>query len=312
MIAIRDGQVQPEPVLDLRGESRLGGEQGLLGIAFSPDGRFVYVNYTDVNGDTNVDEFAFRDGRADPGRGGGSCSSPSRSRTTTAATSCSGPTATCTSGWATGGAAAIRTATASTWARSSARCSASRRRRRRVAPTGSRRDNPFVGRSGARPEIWAYGLRNPWRYSFDRETGDLWIGDVGQNAVGGDRLPAGGFEGRTELRLEPAGGHPPVLGATPPANAVPPVYEFPHDDGACAVTGGYVYRGEAIPGLRGAYLFADYVRDSSTRSAWRAGTRRTSADLGLPVQSAGSFGQDDAGELYVLSLGGTVYRIAAA
>jgi glucose/arabinose dehydrogenase len=311
VIAIRDGAVLPDPVLDLRGEISLGGEQGLLGLAFSPDGRFLYVNYTDVNGSTNVDEFAFRDGRADmgtrrrvlfveqpfPNHNGGNL--------------VFGPDGYLYIGLGDGGSggdpygnAQNLNALLGKMLRIDPRPSGGR-------PYGIPGGNPFVGRSGARPEIWAYGLRNPWRYSFDRETGDLWIGDVGQNSVEEidvQRAASDGGQNYGWNRLE--GTH--RYSGNAPANAVPPVYEFLHDDGVCAVTGGYVYRGEAIPALQGAYLFADSCAGFVHAFRLEGGKAKDVTDLDLPVQSPVSFGEDDAGELYVLSLGGTVYRIVAA
>jgi glucose/arabinose dehydrogenase len=159
------------------------------------------------------------------------------------------------------------------------------------------------------PRSGRTGLRNPWRYSFDRETGDLWIGDVGQNAWEEvDLQPAGspGGENYGWNRLE--GTHP-YQGDAPPG-AVPPVDEYPHTGGGCAVTGGYVYRGSAIPGLVGAYVFSDFCLGRIEAIRVRNGNAIDQADLGLSVGSVSSFGQDDAGELYVLSLAGGVYRLA--
>ena len=133
-------------------------------------------------------------------------------------------------------------------------------------------DNPCVRRKGARPEIWAYGLRNPWRYSFDRVTGDLWIGDVGAGAEeeidfqpaasrGGENYGWNALEGTYAWRKAPRG-------------AVPPIYEYNHASGRCSVTGGYVYRGKAIPALQGWYVFADYCakwpNDSCCKEAMNA------------------------------------------
>ena len=122
-------------------------------------------------------------------------------------------------------------------------------------------DNPFVGRPAARPEIWRYGLRNPWRFSFDRATGDLWIGDVGQNEWEEiDRLPAtnGRDAGKgVNFGWNRLGGHRIRTAGPRPATRSTPVYEISHDTGACAVVGGYVYRGTRIPSLAANYLFTD-------------------------------------------------------
>jgi glucose/arabinose dehydrogenase len=171
-------------------------------------------------------------------------------------------------------------------------------------------DNPFQGRAGARPEIWAYGLRNPWRYSFDRSTGDLWIGDVGQSnweEVDVQAASSHGGENYGWNRIE--GSHP--YQGDAPANAVSPVYEYSHDDGGCAVTGGDVYRGKEIPGLVGAYLFADFCIGDVMALRLRDGRAVDVTNLGVHVDSLSSFGEDAAGELYVLSLASGVYRLEA-
>ena len=177
-------------------------------------------------------------------------------------------------------------------------------------------DNPFVQDEDALPEIWAYGLRNPWRNSFDRETGDLWIADVGQSAreeinfqpagsAGGENYGWRAYEGTRFTGLEPA---------IPEEDRVDPFFEYDFSDGRKSVTGGYVYRGEAMPHLRGLYFFADYV-DGFVRS-FQPGEDGPEADSlvewtsalgGIPLPA--SFGEDAAGELYVVSLAGSVHRI---
>ncbi len=172
-------------------------------------------------------------------------------------------------------------------------------------------DNPFVGRAGYRGEIWTLGMRNPWRFSFDRETDDLWIGDVGQGDWEEiDHLPAGkGGQNLGWNLLE--GTHP-----YPPGNPQPrtlsrftmPVAEYPHPTGE-SVTGGYVYRGAKNPVLRGVYLYADY----STGRIWgyRAGENPATAELVRTQLNIASFGEDAAGELYVCDLRGAVYQLSA-
>jgi glucose/arabinose dehydrogenase len=177
-------------------------------------------------------------------------------------------------------------------------------------------DNPFVDGQGGAPEVWATGLRNPWRFSFDAATGDLWIGDVGQNEIEEiDLLPA--IEG------EPAGkganlgwnlveGTQEFEGSAPPDH-IGPVYEYDHDDGNCSVTGGYVYRGSAIPDLTGACLFADYCVSQvrGLRVADGVTVDEHGFDIGSEPNTLVSFGQDAAGELYVLNGTGEISRIVA-
>jgi glucose/arabinose dehydrogenase len=172
--------------------------------------------------------------------------------------------------------------------------------------------NPFLGSSGALPQIWAFGLRNPWRFSFDRLTGDLWIGDVGQGEWEEiDRQPAGSPGGQNYGWNLTEGNHL-FGGASPPPHWVRPVYEYSHESGGCAVVGGFVYRGAAIPALRGAYLFTDNCDGRIMGLRIQGGRAAVVRPLDAGVSSPSSFGQDLHGELYVLSLAGGVYRIASA
>ena len=139
-------------------------------------------------------------------------------------------------------------------------------RRTRSRPTTRSSSKP-----NARPEIWQCGLRNPWRFSFDRATGDMWIGDVGQNAYEEIDFAKAGAAASTSAGVNAKGRT--STRATGRPGAVDPVYEYSHDDGGVAVTGGYVYRGKRIPDLVGAYLFADEVARPHHRApaAERAG-----------------------------------------
>ncbi len=160
-------------------------------------------------------------------------------------------------------------------------------------------DNPFVDRDDARPEIWAYGLRNIWRMSFDRETGELWAGDVGQNKWEEIDLVVKGGNYGWNLR---EGKHPFKSAQTETDSGVPlvePVIDYPRDKGQ-SVTGGYVYRGAKMPGLAGAYIYADY----QTGITW--GLRYENGDVTAvreilvgPKTYVTSFGEDEAGELFV-------------
>lgn len=169
-------------------------------------------------------------------------------------------------------------------------------------------DNPFADRSG-RGEIWAFGLRNPWRFSFDRETGDLYIADVGQDAReevnfqpaggrGGQNYGWNAWEGTRRFRPE-----------REPASAVVfPVAEYGIPDGGCAVTGGYVYRGDAVPALRGVYVFGDFCSGTLWGLRRRGGEWRM-AELIRTGLRISSFGEDEDGELYVVDYGGAVHRL---
>lgn len=170
-------------------------------------------------------------------------------------------------------------------------------------------DNPFVN-GGGLPEIWAYGLRNAWRFSFDRATGDLYIADVGQNlweevnfqpadSNGGENYGWNQFEGTRVFRNS----------TNPISNHVPPIAEYEHSTpNGCSITGGYVYRGETIPDLQGAYLYSDYCSGRvwatyrDTTNTWQTVVL---IDLGFGVSS---FGEDSTGELYVIDYGGRLLK----
>lgn len=171
--------------------------------------------------------------------------------------------------------------------------------------------NPFLGRAGARPELWAYGLRNPWRFSFDRLTGDLYIADVGQNryeevnmqpahSPGGEHYGWDTTEGLS--CFEPSAG-------CNFAGISLPFFAYPHDEG-CSVTGGYVYRGTRYPALAGVYLFGDFCSGRIWGAQPQGGVWEVAALLDSRVNIA-SFGEDEAGELYVLDLNGSIFRLLA-
>jgi glucose/arabinose dehydrogenase len=170
--------------------------------------------------------------------------------------------------------------------------------------------NPFATQPGARPEIWASGLRNPWRFSFDRATGDLYLGDVGQNTweeVNLQRSGAGGGQNYGWDRLE--GTHCFGASACDPTGLVPPIAEYGHRPNGCSVTGGYVYRGASAPSLSGRYIFGDYCsgRIWSLTEAAGAWTRSL---LLTTTYGISSFAEDKDGELHVVDHdGGGLYRL---
>jgi glucose/arabinose dehydrogenase len=174
-------------------------------------------------------------------------------------------------------------------------------------------DNPFADGEAGRPEVWLYGVRNPWRFSFDRANGDLWIGDVGQNQWEEiDQLPAaaGGGRGANLGWNEMEATHP-FEGGSNPDGGVLPVFEYGHDEG-CSVTGGVVYRGSAIPGLGGSYLFGDYCQGDLRALRVRDGEVTEERTFDAHVDQLVSFAEDADGEVYALSLVGGIYRLDAA
>ena len=171
--------------------------------------------------------------------------------------------------------------------------------------------NPYAG-GGGRPEIFAFGLRNPWRFSFDRETGMLWLADVGQYKWEEiDLVVAGGNYGWRIM--EGAHCYNPEEGCSP-EGLIFPITEYGHEEGRCSITGGYVYRGSAVPGLRGTYLFGDYC--SGELFALSAGANRRSSTVPRILMQTGlrisSFGEDEGGEVYVVDHKGGIYRLAAS
>ena len=171
-----------------------------------------------------------------------------------------------------------------------------------VIPPG----NPFAN-GGGRGEIWAYGLRNPWRFSFDRDTGELWAGDVGQNRWEEIDLitPGGNYGWNT---LEATHCFAPREDCEREGK-IPPVREYPLEDGACSIIGGYVYRGPAIPWLAGAYVYGDYCSGRIFGLRYADGAVEAHPQLAATGLRITSFGQDNDGELYVLSQGEGIYRL---
>ena len=173
------------------------------------------------------------------------------------------------------------------------------------------RDNPFADGDGA-AEVWAYGVRNPWRLDFDRVTGDLWIGDVGdheEEEIDVLRAADGGGRGANLGWSLVEGTH--LRGDSEPEDHVPPIHAYRRRRPYCAIIGGFVYRGSAIPALRGAYLFSDYCA-GTIRALQIDGEDVTDRSLGIDVETPSSFAEGPDGEVYVISLKGGVYRIQPA
>jgi glucose/arabinose dehydrogenase len=312
---LKNGSLLPSPFLDLSGVVNPGGnEQGLLGLAFDPgyasNGRF-FVNYTDASGASITACYSVSPSdpnQADPAGGvqilridhplyknhnGGNL--------------VFGPDGYLYFGMGDGGSQGDPNGNGQNLGVLLGKLL-------RLDVSGAAyaipSDNPFVGRAGARPEIWAYGLRNPWRFAFDSKTGDLYIADVGQDAYEEiDFQPAldRGGENYGWNFLE---GFHPYQGQAP-AGLTPPVAEYDHSGGNCAVVGGYVYRGNLLPGLVGRYVYGDdcsgriwvltHGADGWKNAEW--------LDTSLAITS---FGVDDSGELYVLDrTTGGIFLLAA-
>ena len=169
--------------------------------------------------------------------------------------------------------------------------------------------NPFVGRSGARGEVYSYGLRNPWRFSFDRRTGDLSIGDVGQNAYEEIDFVRRGAGRGANFGWRPFEGRSRYTDGESAPGAIGPVIVRSHSDGNCSITGGVVVRDRSLS-LRGRYLFGDFCRGRIESARLTPGRARDVRNTSLKVSSLSSFGEDAQGRVYVVSLEGPVYRIA--
>jgi glucose/arabinose dehydrogenase len=316
---VRDGKVASEPFLDIASEVTAGspplGEQGLLSLAFAPDfedSRRLYVYFTDSAEDQRVIELrANGDGTAVQG--------DSRREVLRMEDFASnhngglllfGPDDLLYIGTGDGGGAGDPERNGQDLGSLLGKLLRIDPRPAGGRPYGIPPDNPFVDRAGARPEIYAYGLRNPWRYSFDRETEALSIGDVGQNAFEEiDYVAAGegaganfgwsAFEGTARFNDDQqAPGH------------VRPILTYPLGDGNCSVTGGYVVRDRELRSLFGRYVYGDYCAGELRSFVPRPGEARDDRPLGLTVPELSSFGEDRAGRIYATSLAGTVYRLA--
>ncbi|WP_328498028.1 PQQ-dependent sugar dehydrogenase [Streptomyces sp. NBC_00414] len=299
-----------EPVLDISAETTTDGERGLLGIAFDKKFAHFYISFTNLEGTSTVDEFAVRNGRIQP----------STRRTVLTQTQPYsnhnggdikfGPDGYLYIAFGDGGAGGDPHGNGQ-------KLDTLLGKIVRIDPRGAvpyaiPRDNPFVGDPNAKGEIWAYGLRNPWRFSFDKGTGDLLIGDVGQSDWEEiDRASASSKGGENYGWSQMEGTHP-FRGGTEPANHVPPIHEYDRTGLGCSVTGGYVYRGNAIPGLRGQYLFSDYCDGTIRALRTKNGEVTEVSDLGVNGGEVVSFVQGGNGELYVLAIGGRVSRIDPA
>ncbi len=310
------GTLLAAPFLDVASRVSCCDERGLLSVAFPPDyaekGHF-YVDYTDANGDTVVARFR---ASADPDAADAASEETVIRIAQPYANHNGGQLAFGPDGYlyigmgdgGSGGDPGNRAQNPAVLLGKLLRLDVESGASPYAIPPG----NPFRNRAGYRPEIWALGLRNPWRFSFDRGTGDLWIGDVGQNAWEEiDREPAGSKGGVNFGWNLFEGSHPFEPGPGSP-QTVPPAYEYSHSDGGCVVTGGYVYRGKDIPALAGSYVFADFCLGRLEALRISAGGKPQVVELGPVVENIASFGEDATGELYALSLSGPVYRLAPA
>jgi glucose/arabinose dehydrogenase len=297
-------------VLDISEDVSVSGEQGLLGLAFSADGATLYVSYTNPDGDSRVDQYAMDGDQVDRGSRRELLAVDQPFANHNGGDVKVGPDGFLYFGLGDGGAADDPDNRAQDTDDLLGKIL-------RIDPANGTDDEPYAipegnpyRDGGGQPEIFLSGVRNPWRFAFDPDGGDLWIGDVGQNQIeevdvlasdeaAGANLGWSGYEG-SEVFIEDR-----VQEGT-----VPPVYEYLHDDGGCSITGGEVYRGGAVPGLEGAYVFGDYC-DGKLRALTVDDDRNADAfrELGPEVPSLVSINRANDGELYLVSLDGPVYRL---
>jgi len=305
--SVQGGRLLDRPFLDISSRVSFGGERGLLGLAFHPDyrtnGRF-FVNYTRrPDGATVVAEYRVS---ADP-----NVAAPAETVLLVVPQPYPnhnggmvefGPDGFLYIGLGDGGAGGDpgnRAQNTFELLGKILRIDVDR-----GAPYGIPPDNPFAA-GGGRPEIFAWGLRNPWRFSFDRGSGALWVGDVGQNSWEEvDLVRRGGNYGWRIM--EGAHCFDPRSGCRT-AGLEPPVAEYRNGGGRCSVIGGYVYRGSRVPSLAGTYIYGDYC--SGEIFGLATGAQRVLLATNLWISS---FGEDRAGELYVVGLKGTVHRLTGA
>jgi glucose/arabinose dehydrogenase len=316
---VREGAVQPEPFLDISDRTRGGGERGLLGLAFHPEfassGRF-FVNYTRPNGATIIAEFRASSGdRADPATERQLLVVPQPFSNHNGGALTFGDDGLLYIALGDGGSGGDPLGNGQflgTLLGKILRIDVDSE-----VPYAVPADNPFVSTPGAEPEIWAYGLRNPFRMSFDRATGNLYIGDVGQSRReeidvglasrgGGENYGWNVTEGT--LCFNPGSGCR-TTGITLP------VLEYGHGDG-CSVTGGVVYAGCRMPDLVGTYFYGDFctafVRSFRLVDGAATDRRDWTAELGGNISRITGFGTDAEGEVYIVDFDGEIYRIEPA
>jgi glucose/arabinose dehydrogenase len=320
IFVVKNGSRLAQPFLDLSSRVATGSEQGLLGLAFHPDyasnGRFV-VNYTNLASDTRVAVFrvSANPDVADPASEQVILAIAQPFSNHNGGMVAFGPDGKLYIGTGDGGSGGDPQGNGqnrNTLLGKLLRLEVNGSGQVSIPP-----DNPFAGQSGARGEIWSYGLRNPWRFSFDRQTGDLYLADVGQSAREEVDVAPGATQFGRGLNfgwntMEGSACFSPAAGCDRTGLTLP-VLEYTHDDG-CSITGGYAYRGSAIAGLGGVYFYADYCRGwvRSFRLVGGVAAERLDWPALAPGGQVPSFGEDARGELYIMTAAGVVYRIAPA
>jgi len=315
---VKNGTLLDQPFLDISGRVSNGGEQGLLGLAFHPgyasNGRFV-VDYTNSSGDTRIAVYRVSGNPdlADPASEQVVLSIPQPFWNNNGGMVGFGPDGKLYIGTGDGGSGGDPQGNGQN--RNSLLGKLLRVGIDDNGQLSIPADNPFIGQAGTRGEIWSYGLRNPWRFSFDRQTGDLYIADVGQNAreevdvaTAAQQTGKGANFGWNVMEGTACYGS----SACNRTGLTLPALDYTHSEG-CSITGGYVYRGSAIPGLTGLYFYSDWCTGfvRSFRFSGGAVVDPQEWPALKPGGGISSFGEDARGELYLMT-GSVVYRVAPA
>lgn len=301
---VQKGKVSPAPFLDIRSLTVEDGERGLLGLVFDPQyakNRRLYVHYTDRNGNTVLARYTATSdfSRTDPKSAKVLFTAKQPFPNHNGGQLAFGPDGFLYLGLGDGGAAGDPENNAQNLASPLGKLLRFDVRGNAATPAAR---NPFLDRNGANPHIWAYGLRNPWRFSFDRQSGDLIIADVGQDSKEEiDRQPKASKGGENYgWRFREGDQCYEPVEKCPTSGLVEPVLTYGHDEGS-STTGGYVYRGKNVPALKGQYVFGDFL----SGIVWAApmnGRTWNKIVLGI-VQNPATFGEDEDGELYVAEYG---------
>ena len=313
VLVIENGAVRQQPFLDITDRvGSSGSEQGLLSIAFSPQytsNRYFYVDYTNQNGNTVISRFTTATdlSQADPQSESKVLGIDQPYPNHNGGQLQFGPDGMLYIGMGDGGSQGDpqnHAQNTQSLLGKLLRIDVSAADKPYQVPA----DNPKLSNAAA-SEIWAFGLRNPWRFSFDRQTKDLYIADVGQNTYEEIDFQPAGSSGGQNYGWNLYEGFEPYKGNADSNGLTMPIFAYSHDLG-CSITGGYVYRGQQVPALNGAYLYSDYCTGhiwALQRDANNKWVNTLLLDSGLNVSS---FGQDAQGELYVIALNGGVYQIA--
>lgn len=310
---VKDGVLLPTPFLDLSGDVSTGSEQGLLSVAFHPDyasNGFFYVDYTNSGGDTQITRYTVSGGDGD-------VADPASARPVlfvdqpfsnhNGGLLLFGGDGMLYVGLGDGGNSGDPQGNGQnlgTLLGKILRIDVDAGDPYAIPP-----DNPFVGRAGARGEIWAYGLRNPWRFDFDAATSLFYVADVGQNAWEEVNVVPAEQGGQNYGWSIMEGVHCFDSSSCDQSELTLPVLEYGHSDG-CSITGGHVYRGSLAPAAIGHYFYSDYCTGflRSFRYDGSSVSDQTTWNVG-DIGNVQSFGEDAAGELYIVSANGTVYRV---